>query len=101
MTRRLTSRGFAAVSVVTACLNGCSFADVSRPSVDPLSGWSTELAGRGQRIVGPGLDIYVKASNRVSSAEDETKRDTFGVSLYFEFSPKVGHAEFAPGEVTL
>lgn len=80
-------------------LYGCASTLLSRASVDPGTGWSSEVAGRGQRIIGHDVDIYVKASNSVSSLEDETKRDTFGVSLYFV--PKVDNLKFMPAEVSL
>jgi hypothetical protein len=84
--------------VVSLC--GCYSASLSRPYVEFGSGWSSEVWGRAQRITFQDIDIFVKASNRVSKVNDETKRDTFAVSL--QFIPEIeDDLEFVPSEVTL
>lgn len=90
-----------AISVFSAMsLYGCvSSASLSRAFVDPETGWSSQAWGRSQRIVGHDVDIYVKTSNSISSLKDETKRDTFGVYLFFV--PRMDNFKFIPTEVSL
>jgi hypothetical protein len=80
-------------------LLGCSPYVVSGAFLEPARGWSSEGAGRGQRLIGPEVEIYVRAGNLVSSGVDETKDVDFGVSLYFQ--PKADGLEFDPAEVSL
>lgn len=94
---RLTRIVVFVLGAVSLC--GCVNTSLSRAYVDPGIGWSSETAGRGQRIIGPAVDIYVKASNSISNLKDETKSNTFGVSLYF--IPQVENIEFIPSGVSL
>lgn len=84
---------------VSIAMAGCMSASLSRPYVDPASGWKSEDASRAQKIAGPDVGIYVKASNRISRASDETQRPQFGISLYFE--PLVDDLDFNPQNVSL
>jgi hypothetical protein len=82
-----------------AFLCGCYSASLSRAFVDPTTGWSSEVSGRAQRIVGPNIDIYVKTSNRVSRVNNETEMAIFGVSLFFV--TRIDGLEFDPAAVSL
>ena len=98
----VSGRTFSRSAIILACtlgVCGCSSALVSRAFVDDGTGWSTEVAGRAQRVVGKDVDIYVKTSNRISPIDDETARDYFGVSLFF--NPKTDGLRFVPANISL
>lgn len=105
MLQRNVSKRFACLPLIAvfafgvASLYGCVSLSLSRAFVDPGTGWLSEAAGRGQRIIGHEVDIFVKTSNSFSKLEDGTKSDTFGVSLYF--IPKIENLEFIPSGVSL
>lgn len=84
---------------MTIPIAGCLSTSFSRPDVDPETGWRSESASRAQKITGPDIEMYVKASNRISRANDETQRQEFGISIYFV--PLTANFEFNPQGVSL